>query len=153
MERSWRICCRNPQSENEPGPRKKSRIDVSPEERRESHAIVVDQGALAIGVSFRDHNFKSDWTNRRGRGSRAMVFPGTFRQLLSEASHHDAGDGEAVVGPKSRRDRRAWFSPDQAPVQGTRPPTVILPHKGGRRSEVRMPTIRSVGETKSTNSR
>ncbi len=45
-----------------------------------------------------------------------MAFRGTHRQLLSEASHHNAGDLEAIGCPESRGDRRGWFSSDQAPT-------------------------------------
>ena len=50
------------------------------------------------------------------QGSILMALRGTLRQVLSEASRHLSGDLKALDGPESRGDRRAWFSPDQAPI-------------------------------------
>jgi len=49
-------------------------------------------------------------------GSIFVALPGTFRQLLSEASRHLLGDLKALDGPESRGDCRRWFSRDQAPI-------------------------------------
>jgi hypothetical protein len=50
------------------------------------------------------------------QGSIVVALPGTFRQLLSEASRHLPGDLKALDGPESRGDHRAWFSPGHAPI-------------------------------------
>ncbi len=49
------------------------------------------------------------------QGSILVALPGTFRQLLSEASRHLPCDLKELDDPESRGDRRAGFSPEPIP--------------------------------------